>query len=57
VIPASYQLPFPAATHALQPFQLISSSAWKLDPSALICEACPLRACVLSAASGGTETE
>ena len=57
VTPASYQLPLPAATHALQPFQLISSSAWKLGPIALICDAWPLRACVLSAESGGTDTE
>ena len=39
VTPASYQLPLPAATQALQPFQLISSSAWKLGPSARICDA------------------
>ena len=33
-----------------------SASAWKFEPSARICPATPLRICVLSAASGGTET-
>ena len=37
--PASYHEPLPATTQALQPFQLISSRAWKPAPSARICAA------------------
>jgi len=47
----------PTSGYSPRPFQLISSRAWKLEPSALIWDAWPLRACVLSAASGGTEME
>src|SRR3954464_12511758 len=46
-----------ADTHAAQPFQLISSRAWKFAPRARICDACPARACDLPPASGGTQTE
>ena len=54
--PAWYQELPVLATQPCHALTFTSASAWKLEPSARIGPATPLRICVLSAASGGTET-
>ena len=54
--PAWYQELPVLVTQPCHALTFTSASAWKFEPSARICPATPLRICVLSAASGGTET-